>query len=320
MINNLYRFHSVVFTGTQFGGTVTLGGTTQSSVSNNPEVQQDYVDGNIFASLVTIRSYAQEANFTTTNIDDAIKLMGTSSSCIDAGSTLEIYFAKIDPCAAGGIATGAVHKRLTLGSTTSVGGVMLFQSLNTEHRGDSLYSFQTIPKFDGINAPITIANNVALPAGPIDNRKRFTLGPLTVAGHTIEGIKSANIEGGISIDRDSADSSIFDEYIGIQQASQKMTVAGFMDDWFDPAKLGLIANQANHVDTKLVLRQRSTSDPSGFELPATTNHVAITMSGKAVATSIVEASGIDKATNGFDIYGEHDGTNTPLVALADQAY
>ena len=213
------------------------------------------------------------------------------------------------------------HKKITIGSATEVGGTLIFQNLNTDHRGDALYSFQMVPRFDGTNLPLVITNNVALPVGVIDSKKRFTLGPdMTVSGHVIAGRKSVNVEGGVSLDRDAADSSIYDEYIGLQQAAQKMTVTGLMDDWFDLAKLGLASNATTHADTMFVLRQRDSNDPSGFKPRGDAEHVSITMSGKAVATSVAEWSGIDKATNAFEIYGEHDGTNAPLVALTGQTY
>ena len=319
-IRRSYRFHSIRFNGPQFGGTTTLGGVSQGTVSNSPEVVQEFVDGNPFPSLVVCRSFAQEAVFSTMNVDTAIQLMGLGVDCIEPGNTIDLFYGQIDSCNASFI-PGDVHKQFTIGSATELGGMILFQNLNTDHRGDSSYSFQILPQFDGTNNPITITNDVALPAGIIDNRNRFTLGPLSVGGFEVIGKKTVNIEGGITIERDAADSEIYDEFFTISQAANKMTVSGILDNWFDTAaEIGLNGRQAAHVDSRFVLRKRLNGDPSGFHPPTATEHIVVTISGKAVANSIAEHSDTNKATQGFDIYGEHDGTNIPLIALTNQSY
>ena len=319
-IRRSHRFHSMQFNGPQFGGLVTLGGVSQGTVNNNPEVIQEFVDGSPFPSVVTCRSFAQEATFTTMNVARAIELIGLGSNCIEAGGTIDLYYGQIGPCNAGFL-PGAVHKRISIGSATENGGMIYFQNLNTDHRGDAQYSFQILPQFDGTNNPIVFTNNVALPVGPIDTQNRFTLGPLSVGGFDVIGKKSVNIEGGISVDRDAADSEIYDEFFTIEQAGNKMTVSGILDNWLDTAaEIGLNGRNAIHTDSRFVLRKRLNGDPSGFHPPASTEHIVITVNGKAVANTIAEHSDTAKATQGFDIYGFHDGTNVPLIGLTNQTY
>ena len=319
-IRRSYRFHSIRFVGPQFGGETVLGGVSQGTVSNNPEVVQEFVDGNPFPSLVTCRSFAQEAVFTTMNVDTAIQLIGLGVNCIEAGNQIELYYGQIDSCNATFI-PGDVHKRITIGSATELGGMVFFQNLNTDHRGDSQYSFQILPQFDGANNPIVITNDVALPAGAIDNRNRFTLGPLSVGGFEVIGKKTVNVEGGNTIDRDAADSEVYDEFFSVNQSANKMTVSGILDNWFDTAaEIGLNGRTAIHTDSRFVLRKRLNGDPSGFHPPASAEHIVITISGKAVANVIAEHSDTNKASQGFDIYCEHDGTNVPLIALINQTY
>lgn len=319
-IRRSYRFHSIRFNGPQFGGTTTLGGVSQGTVSNNPEVVQDFVDGNPFPSLVTCRSFAQEAVFTTMNVARAIELIGMGVSCLEPGSSIDLFYGQIGPCNATFI-PGAVHKQISMGSDTEIGGMVYFQNLNTDHRGDSQYSFMVLPQFDGVNNPITITNDVALPAGPIDSRNRFTLGPLSVDNFEVIGKKAVNIESGISVERDAADSSVYDEFFSLSQAAQKVSVNGILDNWFDTAaEIGLNGRTATHVDSRFVLRKRLNGDESGFHPPADNEHILITMAGKAVPVTVAEHSDTNKATQAFDIYGEHDGTNVPLVALTNQSY
>jgi len=319
-IRRSHRFHSIVFNGPQFGGTQILGGVSQGTLNNNPEVVQEFVDGNPFPSLVTCRSFAQEAVFTTMNVDTALNLIGLGVNCLEPGNTIDLYYGQIDSCNTSFI-PGAVHKRFTIGSGTELGGMIYFQNLNTDHRGDAQYSFQILPQFDGTNNPITITNNEALPVGAIDNQNRFSLGPLSVGNFEVIGKKSVNIEGGISIDRDAADSEVFDEFFSVEQAANKMTVSGILDNWFDTAaEIGLNGKTALHTDSRFVLRKRDRDDQAGYFAPAEAEHIVITISGKAVPTTIAEHSDTNKATQGFDIYGQHDGTNVPLVALTGQTY
>ena len=149
-----YRFHSMQFNGPQFGGSTILGGVSQGTVSNNPEVVQDFVDGSPFPSVVTCRSFAQEAVFTTMNVAKAIELIGLGASCIEAGGTVDLFYGQIGPCHTSFL-PGAVHKQISIGSAAQIGGMLYFQNLNTDHRGDSSYSFQILPQFDGTNNPYT---------------------------------------------------------------------------------------------------------------------------------------------------------------------
>ena len=317
-----YRFHSMQFNGPQFGGTATLGGVSQGSISNNPEITQEFVDGNPFPSLIVCRAFAQDATFTTMNVAAAIELFGLGAICLEPGNTIDMFYGQISPCQTGFI-PGAVHKRISIGTAagTDNGGIIYFQNLNTDHQGDSQYSFQVMPQFDGTNNPISITNDVALPVGPIDDRTRFTLGPLSVEGFEVVGKKTVNIEGGITVDSDSADSEIYAEFFSVTTAANKMTVSGILDNWFDTAsQIGLNGRSATHANSRFVLRKRLNDDPSGFHAPDAPQHIVVTISGKAVANSIAEHSDTNKATQGFDIYGEHDGTNIPLIALTNQVY
>ena len=318
-VDNLYRFAGMRFLGPQFGGTTTLGGVSTSAVNNNPEIIQDYADGGIHPTLTTIKAFAEELSFTTNNIDKAFDLIGSVGDCIDDGSSIEIYYARFTACSKGP-APGAIHRRITISQGDNVAGLFHPGSVSTDHRGDATFSFMVKPQTDGTNSPLTIEVDIALPADlqtRIDNQNRYTIGPVTLAGTIYNGIKSFGIEFGIGVTRESADSSIFDEFIGIEKTATKISLSGLNPDWVTP---GTISGSAlAHADTQLVLRRR-TRGAAGYVPAATAEHIVITTNGLAVPTNVASSNEQNPVESGIDVYCDFDGINSPLTVQTGVAY
>lgn len=314
----IFRFHSLRFNGAQFGGTTVLGGISTNAINPNPEVIQNFSDGSPYPTFNTLASFAEEASFSTTNIDTALDLIGASGNCLEDGSSIEIFYARYDGCNIGPT-PGSVHRKATITQSGSNGGLIYGSSLSADHRGDASYSFSIAPQSDGTNSPIALASNVALPTGVIDNTNRYTIGPAQIAGVTIDGIKNINVELGVTVERESADSSVFDEYFSISQLATKLSISGINPSWWDNAKLGTIGKEATHADTSFVLRKRL-KGTAGFVPQATAEHIRLTTAGLAVPSTYFESSGSSPISSALDIYSVFDGTNVPLVANTGVSY
>ena len=307
-VESIYRFHSLRFNTVQFGqsGATTasfnLGGVSTSAVNPNPEVMQEFVDGHPVASASYIKSFAEELSFSTNNIDTAIDLIGSSGTCMDFPGSVEVFYARYDSCTPGP-APGSVHRRVTVSSVSaSQRGLIYGKSLNCDHRGDAEYAFSIAPQSDGVNSPLVFADNVALPTGVIDNTHRYTLGPVEIGGVLIDGIKSVNTDFGISVERESADSAIFDEYFTISKLASKLSISGINPSWWDANKLGSVGKVAEHMDTSIILRRRLTNGAAGFEPRTANRHFRITANGLAVPSGFFDSSGASPITSSFDLY------------------
>ena len=315
-VDNIFRFYGLQFLGTQFAGPVLLGGVINSSVAANAQVIQDFTDGNPHPTSTSIQAFQEELSFSTFNIDTALDLIGAISQCIEDGSAIELYYAKFSQCSNGPL-PGSVHKKIIISQSGDIAGLVHAGSLNCDHRGDAQYSFMIKPKSDGVNSPISIVNDVSLPTGTFDNGNRYTIGPVNVAGNTINGLKSIGIDFGIEVLRESADSSIFDEFVGLSKTASRFSFSGINPSWWD--SLGVAGAAAAHADTSIVLRRRQ-KGPAAFVAPATAEHIKLTAAGVAVPTNYASTSDQNPAESGLDVYCEYDGTNVPIVIQTGVAY
>ena len=317
-VSNLFRFAGMQFIGTQFGGTVSLGGVTTSAINPNPQVVQDYADGGIHPTRTTIQSFAEELSFTTTNIDKALDLIGSIGNCIEDGSSVVIYYALLSACAKGP-AAGSVHRRVTISQTGSDAGLVHPGSFSCDHRGDASYSFMIKPKSDGVNSPLVIEDSVALPAAlltSVDNQNRYTIGPVTLESVAYDGVKQLSCELGIAITRESADSEIFDEFIAIEKTATKISLSGINPKWITAANID--GSVITHANTEIILRKRAGA--AGFVAPVTAEHISLTLAGLVVPTNVASSNDQQPVQTGIDIYAEFDGTNVPLVVQTGVAY
>ena len=173
------------------------------------------------------------------------------------------------------------------------------------------------PKSDGTNSPISITDNVALPSGTFDNGNRYTIGPVSVGGNTIDGLKSIGVDFGIEVQRESADSAIFDEFVGLSKTAARFSFAGINPNWWN--SLGVAGAAATHANTSVVLRRRL-SGAAGYVAAATAEHIILTAAGVAVPTNYVSSSDQNPTESGLDLYCEYDGTNVPIVVQTEVAY
>lgn len=325
-VNNLFRFAGIVFRGAQFGGVITLGGVTTSAVNMNPQVVQDYSDGNIHPTLTTLQAFAEDLQFTTNNVDKALALIGSVGECIDDGSAIEVYYSRLSACAKGP-APGAVHRRIVITQSGATAGLVYPNSFSCDHRGNASFSFSVMPETDGANSPIVIQSDIALPAELqvlIDNQNRYTIGPVNLAGDVYEGVKQVSIEFGISLIRESADSVPFDEFIAIEKTANKISLTGIDPTWASSNVAGGAAGtiegvQLQHADTSIVFRRR-VNGTARFEPAGDPVHVVLSTNGLAVVTNVASTNEQQPAESGVDIYSDFDGANVPITVQTDSAY
>ena len=119
------------------------------------------------------------------------------------------------------------------------------------------------------------------------------------------------------MEAESADSSIYDDFQSVNQSAPKIAINGINPEWWD--NLTVDGAAAAHTDTKVVLRRRLRG-AAGFAPNTENKHIAITAAGLAVSNNYLSTSDNGAAQTGLDIYCEHDGTNTPVVAATEASY
>lgn len=317
--DGIYKFHSMAFSGPDFNTTTVLGGLTTTAVSRNPNVVQEFTDGNVFPTITSLQAFQDDLQFTTLNIDTLIDVLGVTASCIKPGNKIDIYYGLESPCD-GGFSPGSVHRKLTITSATRISAIAVLQTITSNHQENATATFMIKPQFDGTNVPIQITTNVALPSGPFDNGNRYKMGPSTIGGVVIEGKKSISFNNAPSEQRESADGEIYDELVSISQYAPQTEVSGINLTWADSDKISLEGRACTHTDTSFVLRRELPGGVAGFVARTEPSHIVITQSGVAIPTNVASTSVNAPAESAFTIYSTFDGTNTPVIALTEQTY
>ena len=179
--------------------------------------------------------------------------------------------------------------------------------------GDAVLNYDAIITYDGINDPIVINESVTLPTAPNDD-ERFTLGKWTIGGIVIDQIRSMDLEFGISVQTEGADSDIWETHANISRISPSIRLRGINLNWLRSAataKIPLLGQAAIHTDTTGYLRKRK--DGGTFELDGNAVHIKMTAAGYARIDTGMDASGDSSAECSLVLDTIYDGTNAPIV-------
>lgn len=285
--------------GIDIGGTV-LGGNTSHDLDPQTTRDDEPTDGLPWTTYAVITEQKPTLDITTKRIAQALDACGVSGvdvSTLTGG--IKQYLAK------------RKAKSTLDGASTHIcraiaDGLFVPVSLKVSKTGVAELTLKVYAESsDGVNAPVTITANVALPA--LGSEERFGLGAVTVGGSVITGVEDVEINFGIEIESDTGDSIYPTEHY---VTSVKATVTINTTDASIVTNAALLGSATTHANTSVVLRKRKRYD--AYESDATACHIVITAHGE-----------VDVKPNGggatITVNGEYDGTNWPIAVSLDQA-
>lgn len=289
-------------------GAVMYGGLTESSLNLNVETQKDATSGEAFARYVSVTGGKPAASFTTKGLHRLLNVVGVRGAKLAAVLYAQAF-------AEGGTrAAGNAHR-----SFTGAVAMIVPRSLSVAHKGDATITYDVIIySADGATDPVVIADAVAIPAlaVPAWEQERYTLGPVMVAGVTLGQVQSVEIDFGINLVIEGADSDLYGTFARIPSIDPTITIVGTDLEWLQntAGTTGDIPQKgaaAVHADTQIFFRKRITG--GSFEVDTAAVHPNITMHGLARPQNSFSASGQDKSNCGIIVEAHYDGTNDPLV-------
>ena len=287
-------------------GATVLGGITEQSVIPDSQIGGDGADDELYTRMRYLVAQNFAPTFSTLSIAAALTLTSGASvaSLADMSGGLSFYAQKHEDGAARG--SGSVHRKFTFAK-----GLLVPQTLSCQHQGDASLSF-SVPatSSDGTTCPLVITDSSAL-AAIANNEERFTLGPIDVAGVTLTGVRSLQINFGIEITVDGADSDLYPTHASAKMIAPVITLSGVDAEWVKAANIPIGGTPATHANTAIYLRKRA--DGGTFVADATEEHVEITAAGYVVARNIFQGSGTDDGTVELELSTVYDGSNAPLV-------
>ena len=290
----------------------TIAALSSVSMPVNATVQRQVDAVSVFAKTGHIDFESVDLQFTSFMIAEMIDLIGVKGLCIKqpGGETINVYAAQYG---CDGPLAGAVHRRYTLNT-----GILYPTSLTCEHRADASMSATMRAVHDNAGGdPVTLTENVALPSEAQigDRAGRWTMHDGTntsVNGNNVASKRSINVDFGISISSQGADSEVFDSFASIDNALPIVTVQGIDPTWFNTVGLTINGVAVTHANTRIPFRKRDGA--GGFIADATTSHIELTAAGPAYFDQLISVSGNDPASTSFRIEPIEDSSgNAPLI-------
>ena len=282
------------------------------------EVLNDVDAGSPHPRHVAIVAQRPQATATPKDLAVAFGLVGSEGSPIKAGIVetvlrpgLDFFQLSIDPTT-GKPFTTEVHRRINIQR-----GILVPQQLSCEHQADATLDLAAFaiadPEDDGEigEEPLHSFADVAAPTG-LAGGERWTIGPVSVAGETIDCNLRVEVDFGITIETEGCNSDIHDPSLFIASIQPQITIRGKNIKKFVSATIPLKGKGATHANTSIMLRKRLQTE-AGFVADATAEHIELTAAGVAYWDSVHSAQGNARVEDSLVISCRHDGTNVPII-------
>jgi hypothetical protein len=286
-------------------GTTILGGITQQNIVTGSQARGEGTSAEVYARIASLIEQKIAPGFTTQAIAAALAACGIAGCSIPLLSGGLALYAQNR--ADGGIySAGATHRKFAFAT-----GVLAPAQLNCAHRGDATLSYQALISSPAGADPLIFTDSTAVPAFGTDQDERFTLGPVTIGGVTLTGIRSVGINFGIVLASEGSDSAVWDSVAFIREIRPIITLSGIDPTWLAAAKVPLAGLAATHANTTIYLRKRAAGGT--FVDDETEEHVSIAAAGYAHVDTAFDSSGAESGTVSLQLTTYYDGTNAPLV-------
>jgi len=200
-------------------------------------------------------------------------------------------------------------------------GMIAPMRVSVDGSGDAVLSYGVYPMPDGANDPIIITDGQSL-SGTFADTERYAIGPVEVAGVTIDQIQSINIEFGLSIVREASDAEINPSFIYVAAVEPSIRIVttdllAVENTGASPAAIDMAGESATHANTILYLRKRT--QPTGFVADGTAQHVKFTGMGVATWREVFGGGDGNRGAAELTIQCHYDGTNAPLTVTTGSA-
>ena len=282
--------------------TTVLGGQTQGTVQTGTQTRGEAADGAVYPRTQSIVGQNPGASFTTLAIAAALDAVGpTGLAIVGAG-----FSAYGQQHAEGGTReTGANHRQYLISK-----GIIVPTGISCDHQGDAQISYAVAAVYDGVNNPVIINDDVALPAIASDDQ-RFTIAKCTIAGVLLPDIRSWGLDFGIDVQVEGGNSDIWPTMSSIRSIRPVLTLRGIDIEWFKAANIPLVGKLATQANTTFYLRKRLSG--GDFELDASAVHIKFNAAGLVHIDQPVDGNTNSPSEANLVLVTNFDGTNAPVV-------
>lgn len=267
---------------------------------------QDYTDpgadGNVFPRYITGQSTDPGIELKSAKLTELLSSIGLGVFDLNGTNTLDLFFAKASSLGEG-LASGSVHTK----STVSY-GLIYPMSIQVGEDPPGEMSIMVSPvSNDGATNPVSLTNSVALPT-PAAFDEGYVVGPLTLNGTVIDGVKSYRIDFGANVVKRRADGSIHNVFINLFNFRPTVAIELIGQEAMD--KFASLFSLAYASTTKFYLRHCANDGVRTAD--GTTSHISATMTAGKFNFNGYGKTAEGETTYNIELKPRYDGSNDPL--------
>jgi len=252
-------------------------------------------------------------NFSSFALEALFDVLGVAGLPVDSDtdSGVTMFLAAIDDY--GDTVAGSNHQSYLMKK-----GIVAPRRLTVDHRGEAQLECTGYAIQKATNDPIVVSATAALPTITVTS-KRWTLGPIDLAGTVLTDYTGIDVDFGLQIDPIGVQSDVYDKYIGVKNQTPSVTIRGISPGWFGSSIIPLGGKVVTHANSNFFLRKR-TQDGDHFVANGTAEHIKLTYAGiTAVGDAVrVEATRVNETTVRVAAIEDTSG-NSPLIVTTASA-
>jgi hypothetical protein len=314
MVPNLYTSGGIVFHTADMAAAIGFAGLVSENVDVGTQFRTLRKFASIYESMAAISAQAPTITYSTTQIRTFYDLHDQGGRCITSQADparpgFDAYLIQHANCAARDLTDS---RRFRFAEGYAFPG-----TLTATHGGVATITGTAIGSSSTANHPLAFADSIAAPTNLRDTES-FGLWRQTVCGVELEGVKSMTIEHGVEVVAESADGTIWPEWISVGSVAARITLQGINPLWLSASQIPIDGKPMAHTNTILRLARHETDGQGAFMPLTEEEHITISVAGLGAITTAASASDdTSPATIDLQLIALHDGTNTPLVITTD---
>lgn len=277
-----------------------ISGCTDHSFDPGIRDQDFQVDGLVDPTAIACFEGKPQESFSTIDVARAFTVLGIGGF----SSAADFYLRSVVD--RGLRDAGSVHLKIS-----QYQGLFIPTEISASQGQAAKVSYTTYGRFNGTNAPFSLAANQAMPA--VTNPAMFTLGPVGINGAALAGISSVRIATGFDMFSVSADGDVWPSFVAIKGRRPVITIRTTTASV--AATLGTVGTAINGSKCYVWLRQVA-ADGTIYS-NASSAHIRFEMAAGKINVRRLQASGNDPADCEIEIRTRL-GSQDMIIATLNQ--
>lgn len=287
---------------------VGLAGLGSYGVTTGNEARTIRGAGGLYETSAHIHKQAPGFSFATSQINTALSLTAGGVRCIKSvGASkygMDAYLAKHD-CDGRSVSDNQQYR--------FANGLLVPRTLELTHGEIASMALELKPTGDESNHPMTSTAGVVIPAGAVAN-EAYTLYRATVAGAVLKGVKSTQLEFGLTVTEEMADNDLWPTWASVATYATRITLSGLNPRWLSDTVIPIGGKKLELANTRFDAVRYVDTDAGSFMPLNENHHITIGTYGLGFITTAASGSGDASLTSTeLQIICLYDGSNAPLT-------